>query len=65
MKKGDNSVHNQAGKGNFQADLSRCLYLDQEVLWNKDLPRQPFQVPEVYREKFPYLPNDCLARYYK
>ena len=52
-----------AGDFNFQADLHRCSYLDQEVRWDKDLPRQPSLIPEVYRQEFPFLPNDCLAMY--
>jgi len=37
-----------------------------EVLW-KDLPPQPYQIPpmleNVVLEKFPDLPNVCLAKY--
>jgi len=53
-----------AGDVNFQADLRRCSYLDEEIRWDKDLPRQPSLIPDVYREEFRFLPSDCIARYY-
>ena len=53
------------GELNFKSDLSQCVVLTQltqDVNW-KDLPPQPFEIPQMYLEQFPDLPAECLAKY--
>ena len=61
-----------AGQCNFGASLHHSVNpnlnavqvegVPLEVKW-KDLPSQPFVLPQNYHEQFPDVPDECLAKY--